>query len=154
MSRDARHSRRMLACGGYPPVEMNDLTTRLASLPTFAQLDERSLQAVAALAREVALPAGTVLIREGAAADAFYVIVSGTVHVERAGALVRSMSAGGFLGEIGLLEDRGRSATVVCATDCELVELGAHEFSRVMATFPEVRARIEAAAARRPHATD
>ena len=130
---------------------MDPKTATLAGLPMFAGLDQRSLEAVAVLADEVSLPAGTVLVREGDPADAFYVIVKGTVHIERAGSLVRSMSDGGFLGEIGLLEDRDRSATAICATACEFIELGAFEFGRVMATFPDVRSRVEAAVTRRPH---
>ncbi len=64
------------------------------------------------------------------------------------------MTHGGFLGEIGLLGHAARTATATCETDCEIVELGCHEFERVMATFPEVRTRVEGAVARRPHAGD
>jgi CRP-like cAMP-binding protein len=131
---------------------MPDRSAVLSRLPLFARLDARSLEAVAALAREVRAPAGTVLMREGDPTVSFYVIVSGTVHVERDGGLLRSMGDGGFLGEIGLLEARERTATVTCASDCELLELGGFEFERVMATFPDVRARVEAAVGRRPHA--
>jgi len=130
---------------------MADKVDLLAHLPLFAALEERSMQAVAALAREVAAPAGTVLMREGEPADSFYLIVSGVVRVERAGAAVRSMSDGGFLGEIALVEQGTRTATATCATDCRLIMLGSFEFERVMATFPEVRARIGAAIKRRPH---
>lgn len=76
----------------------------LARLPLFSRLDQRSMEAVATLAREVAAPAGTVLMREGDPAESFYLIVEGTVHVQRAGNPVRSMTNGGFLGEIALVE--------------------------------------------------
>jgi CRP-like cAMP-binding protein len=132
---------------------MDEKTATIAALPIFGGLDSRSLDAVAALARIVTVPAGTVLLREGEPADSFYVIASGTVHVERDGQFVVSMSAGGFLGEVALLEDSERTASVTCATDCELVRFGRHEFGRVIATFPDVRARVEAAVARRPHAS-
>jgi CRP-like cAMP-binding protein len=128
-----------------------DKTDVLAALPIFANLHPRSLQAIAALAVEASAPAETVLMREGEPADSFYVIVSGTVHIERAGRFVRSMTSGGFLGEIGLVEGAERSATAVCSTDCDFIELGSHEFRRVMDTFPDVRNRINAAVARRPH---
>ncbi len=133
---------------------MNRTTDTLARLPIFAKLESRSLEAVATLARDISKSAGTVLIHEGEAAESFYVIVSGTVQIERDGRFVRSMSDGGFLGEIALREGTDRTATATCATDCELIELGRHEFGRVMATFPDVRARVEAAVARRPHADD
>jgi len=131
---------------------MDRKTELVAALPIFSKLEPRSLEAVATLARIVSAPAGTVLTREGEPAESFFAIVSGTVHVERGSRLVSSLSDGGFLGEIGLLEARERTATATCATDCELLEFGTYEFGRVMATFPDVRARVEAAAARRPHA--
>lgn len=137
---------------GYARRQMDRKTELLAALPLFAALDARSIEAVAVLAREVSAPAGTILMREGEPADSFLAIVSGTVHVERAGGLTRSMGVGGFLGEIALLEAGTRTATATCATDCELIELGGHEFGRVIATFPDVRAKVEAAIARRPHA--
>lgn len=127
-----------------------DKTEALAALPLFANLHPRSLQAVAALAVEDSAPAGTELMREGEPADAFYVIVSGTVHIERGGRFVRSMTAGGFLGEIALVEDAERSATATCTTDCTFIRLGSHEFRRVVETFPDIRSRISAAIARRP----
>jgi CRP-like cAMP-binding protein len=129
---------------------MDDKTATLARLRIFAKLDARSLEAIGSLARIVSVPAGTVLMSEGEAAESFYVIVTGTVHVERNGVFVRSMSDGGFLGEIALVEARTHTATVTCTTDCEFVQLGRHEFGRVMDRFPDVRARIDAAVARRP----
>jgi CRP-like cAMP-binding protein len=129
---------------------MDQKTTIVAGLPIFAKLEPRSQQAVATQARVVTLPAGTVLLREGEPAESFYVIVAGTVHVERQGRFVRSMSAGGFLGEVALIEGSDRTATATCATDCELLEFGSFEFGRVMTAFPDVRARVEAAVVRRP----
>ncbi len=133
---------------------MDQKVDLLARVPLFSRLDRRSLEAVATLAREVAVPAGTVLMREGEPAESFYVIVDGTVHVQRTSLPVRSMTNGGFLGEIALIEQGERTATATCATDCRLLTLGRFEFDRVTATFPEIRTRIEAAVARRPHAAD
>ena len=130
---------------------MDDKTAIVARLPIFAKLEGRSLEAIATLARLGSMPAGTVLMREGEAAESFYVIVTGTVHVTRNGEFVRSMSDGGFLGEIALVEETTHTATVTCATACEFVELGRFEFGRVMARFPDVGTRVDAAVARRPH---
>jgi CRP-like cAMP-binding protein len=88
-------------------------------------------------------------MREGDPAGSFFVIARGTVRVERGGAFVRSIVDGGFVGEIAALEQGPRTATVTCATDCELLEFGGWEFGRVLDTFPDVRARIEAALGRR-----
>ena len=130
---------------------MDDKTAIVAAVPMFAKLEPRSLEAVATLAKIVAVPADTVLVREGEPAESFYVIVSGTIHIERLGRFVRSMSNGGFLGEVALVEGSTRTATAICTTPCQLLEFGSFEFGRLMATFPDVRARVEAAVARRPH---
>ena len=131
---------------------MDEKTAIVAAIPMFAKLEQRSLEAVATLAKVITVPADTVLLREGEPAESFYVIVNGTVQIERRGKFVRSIMDGGFIGEVALIEGTGRTATVICATQCELLEFGSFEFGRVMATFPDVRARVEAAVARRPHA--
>jgi CRP-like cAMP-binding protein len=130
---------------------MDQKTALVAGLPIFAKLEPRSQEAVATQARFVTVPAETVLLREGEPAESFYVIVKGTVHVGRDGRFLRSMSAGGFLGEVALVEGSERTATATCTTDCELLQFGSFEFGRIMAAFPDVRARVEAAVARRPH---
>jgi CRP-like cAMP-binding protein len=130
---------------------MDEKTAVVAAIPMFAKLEQRSLEAVATLAKVVTVPAETVLLREGEPAESFYVIVHGTVQIERLGTFVRSIMDGGFIGEVALLEGSERTATAICTTACELLEFGSFEFGRVMAAFPDVRARVEGAAARRPH---
>ena len=131
---------------------MDEKTAIVAAIPMFAKLEPRSLEAVATLAKITEVPADTVLLKEGEPAESFYVIVHGTVQIERLGRFVRSIMDGGFIGEVALIEGSGRTATAISATPCELLEFGSFEFGRVMATFPDVRARVEAAIARRPHA--
>jgi CRP/FNR family transcriptional regulator, cyclic AMP receptor protein len=134
-------------------IEPDDKVALLRAVPLFADLDPRSLQAIALLAREREARPGEVLMREGEPGDEFVVIVEGTVHVERAGEPVRSMLAGGFLGEVALVEHAPRTATATCVTACRLLTLGHFEFDRLLATFPDVRTRILAAMARRTHAS-
>ena len=131
-----------------PP--MDEKLTLLRGVPLFADLDERSLEAIGVLMHEVDLPAGHVLMQEGESGDTFYVIVDGTLRVERAGGTARSMTAGGFLGEIALLEQGTRTATATCVTDGRLLELRKHEFDRLMQTFPHILRRVQGAVARRP----
>ena len=128
-----------------------DKVALLRSVPLFVELDERSLQAIALLAHERDAGAGEVLMREGEPGDEFIVIAEGTVHVAQAGQRLRSMLAGGFLGEVALVEHAPRTATATCVTDCRLLTLGHFEFDRLLATFPEVRTKVLAAQARRTH---
>ncbi|HKB29022.1 MAG TPA: cyclic nucleotide-binding domain-containing protein [Candidatus Limnocylindrales bacterium] len=124
----------------------------LKTVPLFADLDERSLDAVGVLAREIEVPEGHVLMLEGEPGDAFYVIVEGTIRVERASGVAKSMTAGGFLGEIALLEGGLRTATATAESDCRLLVIHRHEFDRLMSALPHIERRIRTASARRPHA--
>jgi CRP-like cAMP-binding protein len=128
---------------------MDEKLALLRSVPLFGDLDQRSLEAIGVLAHELQLPAGHVLMREGEPGTTFYVIAEGTLRVERSGATVRSMTAGGFLGEIALLEHGPRTATATCVTDGRLLVIEHHEFDRLMQAFPHLHRRIEAAIARR-----
>jgi CRP/FNR family cyclic AMP-dependent transcriptional regulator len=128
---------------------VEDTVAILRRVPLFADLDERSLQAVAILAHEVSFKAGEVVMVEGEAGEAFYVILEGTVRIEQGDRTVRSMTAGGFLGEIALVERRPRTATATCVTDVRLLEVRAHEFERLLDTLPAVHERISAAILRR-----
>jgi CRP-like cAMP-binding protein len=121
----------------------------LRAVPLFSDLDERDLQAVGVLAREVTIPAGATLMAEGEPGDAFFVIVEGTVRIEKGGRPVRSMTAGGFLGEISLLDGRPRTATAVAVTDCRILRLEQHEFDRLLETFPSVHDKVRTAITRR-----
>jgi CRP-like cAMP-binding protein len=123
----------------------------LRDVPLFADLDSQSLDAVGVLAKEVVAPAGEVLLREGEPGDTFFVIVDGAVRVERAGGAERILSAGGFFGEIALLEGGTRTATATCETLCRLLRIERHEFERLLASFPHIARRIQHAGARRPH---
>ena len=133
---------------------VDDKLQILRGVPLFADLDERSLQAVAVLAREATFKAGKILMLEGEPGDAFYVIVDGTVRVERGDRTVRSMTAGGFLGEIALVDRSPRTATATCVSDVRLLEIRAHEFERLMATLPAVDRRIRSAIDRRVRGSD
>lgn len=126
----------------------------LRAVPLFADLDERSLQAVAILAHEVSFKAGDVLMLEGEPGDTFEVIVDGTVRVDHGDRPIRSMTAGGFIGEIALLDQRPRTATVTCVTDVQALEIRAHEFARLIDSMPAVHRRIRAAVDRRARGRD
>ena len=128
---------------------MTDKLAILRGVPLFADLDDRSLQAVAVLAREQIHKAGDVLMLEGEPGDEFYVIVDGTVRIEKGERTIRSMTPGSFLGEIALVERRPRSATATATSDLTVLSLHQHEFDRLLETMPAVHKRVRAAIERR-----
>ena len=133
---------------------MDDKVAVLRGVPLFADLDDRAVQAVAILAHEAAFNAGDVLMLEGEPGDAFYVIVDGTVRIERGERAIRSLTAGGYLGEIALYDRRPRTATATCVTDVRALSIRAHEFERLMETLPAVARRIRATVDRRSRNAD
>lgn len=133
---------------------MTDKLAVLRGVPLFADLDERSIQAVAVLAREQSHKAGEVLMLEGEPGDEFFVIVDGTIRIERGGRTVRSMTSGGFLGEIALFDRRPRTATATAETDVTVLVLHQHEFDRLLDTLPAVHRRVRAAIDRRQRGRD
>lgn len=119
---------------------------RLAELAVLHGLPHRLLRRVAAVADEVALPAGTVLLRQGARSDAAYLLASGFLDVLRDDAEVAMLRPGDVVGETGVLGRLPRNATVVAATDAVLYEIPARFFSPLVDDSPELAERMRPAA--------
>ncbi len=130
----------------------------LASLPIFAGVPAAALEAISADLRVVQVVAGEVVIRQGEAADRFYVIDEGRFDVSRVGAegdgagqleeppttpgYLRTMGPGEVFGEIGLMRSSPRTATVVAATDGRLLALDGTTFLRLVNAAPFVGPRL------------
>jgi voltage-gated potassium channel len=125
------------------------VTWRLvAKLPIFADLDAAIIASIARLLQPRAMPKDSIVLRKGEPAHGMYFVLAGEVEVHLPSSTVR-LGQGSYFGEMALLSDRPRSATIVAAVDCELLELGAAEFKRVCFEYPQLRERVEAEAARR-----
>lgn len=95
----------------------------LRRVPIFAVLPPVAIEGVARAAAERSVPAGTTLVTEGAAGHEYIVIARGEVTVSIAGEYVRTMGPGTGFGEIALLADVPRTATVTATTDVALYEI-------------------------------
>ena len=100
----------------------------LRGLTMFAPLPVARLEDVARHTGTVHAPAGAAIVREGEAGDRFYVIAGGAVEVTEHGAFRRVEEAGDCFGEIALLRDVPRTATVTALTDVELLALDREPF--------------------------
>jgi CRP-like cAMP-binding protein len=89
------------------------------------------------------------VVREGEVSDRFYVIAAGSVVVTSAGRQLRTEHAGDFFGEIGLLRDVPRTATVTAVDDVDLLVLGRADFLAAVAAAPEARLVTEEVISRR-----
>jgi len=100
----------------------------LRTLPMFAPLDAPTLEYLAGRLARRDVTAGETVCKKGDKGDAFYVVDSGEVEVTADGGPPRCLKKGDFFGEIALLRDVPRTATVVAKTDAELYELGREDF--------------------------
>ncbi len=103
-------------------------TDLLAGIPMFSPLAPASLEFLARRLVPRSAPAGTAIVSEGEPSDRFYLIVSGRVEVTQDGRALRVEGPGEFFGEIGLLRDVPRTATVTAVEDTELVSLIREDF--------------------------
>jgi CRP/FNR family cyclic AMP-dependent transcriptional regulator len=114
----------------------------LRSIPLFAGLGRGDIERIAQLADEVDLPAGRVLMRQGDHGDEMYVIASGTVSIDKDGRRIAERGTGDTIGDIALLSEGPRTATVTTATPARLFVLGHREFHSLMDQFPTIRTTI------------
>jgi CRP/FNR family cyclic AMP-dependent transcriptional regulator len=114
----------------------------LRGVPLFAGLDQKALEAIGRIAEEREVDAGTALTHEGRHEGYFFVIVSGTVRIERGGQVINTMRDGDFLGEIALLDGGPRTATAVAETACRLLVMTYQRFQQLLDTAPEVRTAV------------
>jgi CRP-like cAMP-binding protein len=128
---------------------MDQKVELLSRVPLLAGLDRKDLVQVAQICDEVDLPAGRVLMKQGAYAGEFYVIISGTVRVERDGVHVRDLGPGEFLGELALLGNIARTATATCVDAGRFLVLGHREFHSLLSQYPAIQGTILHAVAQR-----
>ena len=108
----------------------------LRSTSLFGPLGLASLERVARNLVPVQVPPGGVVIREGDAGDRFYLIAEGSVDVSRAGTTLATLEAGAFVGEIALLRDVPRTATVTAITAASLRALDRDHFLAAVTGSP------------------
>ncbi|MGH6954817.1 MAG: cyclic nucleotide-gated ion channel [Alphaproteobacteria bacterium] len=122
----------------------------VAEVPLFATLDASRIAAIARLLKAEVVPAHQVVVRRGDPADSMFFIMGGEVQVEVAPEPVR-LKEGQYFGEIALLRESTRTATVTTLTECQLLALAAADFRRLMAEQPEIKASMERVAEARVH---
>ena len=128
---------------------MDEKLALLRSVPLFVGLDDSELKAVGALTTEVDVAVGHELAREETFGDEFYLILDGNVRIHRAGATLRTLGPGDFLGEIALIDHGRRTASATAETDCRLLVLGHREFHSLLDAQPDIRVHVLEALARR-----
>ena len=110
----------------------------LKRVPLLADLDRRELQQVAKLFKERSFPPGETVMKEGLGGAAFFVIESGEAIVSIGGNERRRLGPGDYFGEIALIDEGARTATVTAATELACYGLTLWEFGPVVRENGEI----------------
>ena len=121
----------------------------LHRIPLFSGFDRHRLERLGQLADEVDVPAGKVLMRQGDTGSDMMVIVTGSVAVDRDGNRLNTLGAGDFFGEIALVDNGPRTATVTAEEPSRLLVIAHRDFHAMMDEFPEVADQVMNALANR-----
>lgn len=126
--------------------------TKISALrraPLFEGLSRKELIQLARVSDDLEIPAGKVLCTEGEIGQEFFVIVDGQVEVTRKGKRVAIRGGSDFVGEIALLEETPRMATVIAKTPVRLFVLTRKDFRHLVTEHPSVERKVLQALARR-----
>jgi CRP-like cAMP-binding protein len=121
---------------GSAPVEI------LRRFDIFSGCDDRLLKKLSNLGTPVRIETGGALTKEGKQGREFYLIVEGDADVRHEGATIATLAAGGFFGEMALIDGLPRSADVVATSPMELLVFDPREFASLLNDYPSVSKRI------------
>jgi CRP-like cAMP-binding protein len=132
------------------PLTRTAQTDALSKVPLFSRCSKRELARVARIAHEIVLPAGHTLISEDArVAYSFFVLIDGEAEVRRRSRRVSKLGPGDFVGELALILERPRTATVTLTAPSRLLSISAHNFRPMLMQSPEIQFKLLEALAER-----
>jgi CRP-like cAMP-binding protein len=126
----------------------------LKRVPLFADCSKRELREISQHADEVMLPPDYALTTEGASGQELVVIVEGAAEVRRNGRKINTVGTGDFVGEIALIADVPRTATVRTTEETHALVLSRRDFRALMKHVPSIQVKALAALAARLPQTD
>jgi CRP-like cAMP-binding protein len=114
----------------------------LRQVPLFAGCSKKELGEISTLADELSLPAGSNLIEEGRQGHEFFVLVEGDVDVRAKGRKLNSLGEGAFFGEMALVSQRPRNATVTATTPVRVLVVHESGFRRLLHDSPQISLKV------------
>ena len=121
----------------------------LARAPLFEGLSRKDLAQLARVTEDIEVGPGKELVREGETGQEFFVIVEGDVKITRRGKRVAQRGGGEFVGEIALLHDTPRTATVTVETPVRLFVLTRKDFRYFLDQNPRIAHKVMQALGKR-----
>jgi len=130
-------------------VRRDEKVRLISRVPLFAECSQAELARIAAIATQIELPRGEVLLKQGERADDFFVLVKGSADVRRGKVHLGTLKAGDFAGEIALLSDTPRTATVTTTSPVTALRATRKGFSELLKTSPAIQKKVLVALANR-----
>ncbi len=121
----------------------------LKRVPLFSGCSKKELGSLALAADEIDLRDGHVLTREGRLGREFFVLIEGTARVTRNGRKLADLGAGDWFGEIALLTDSPRTATVTATSPVHVLVITSRSFRQVVQTMPSIAVKVLASVGER-----
>jgi CRP-like cAMP-binding protein len=123
-------------------LDPDDTARALAKVPLFAGCSDDDIRDIAAIAHLLSFEDGAVIVPEGEEGQGFYLIMSGDVSVVQGGREINRLSAGGFFGEIALLEGTPRTASVIAVGSVVCLGILRSDFKPLLIRQPRIALRI------------
>lgn len=120
----------------------NAKTDLLKRVPLFAGCSKTELRELALVADELDLKDGRTLVREGHPGREFFVLIEGSVRVSRGGRKLSELGPGDWFGEIALLTNTPRTATVTATSPIRVLVVTDRSFRRVVETMPTIALKV------------
>jgi len=123
-------------------IEVNHKLKTLRQIPMFEKLSYSELVKALNITQIESRPKGDIIIRQGDMGDRMYIIVQGTVDVMNDNVYLNTLERGGHFGEMSLLDNNPRCATVRASTDCNLLIIERNDFYHLMQEEPHLSVKI------------
>ena len=111
-------------------------------VPLFSHCSKKELGLVAQIADEIDLPEGKTLMREGDRGREFFVLVEGNADVRKGNRKVNTMGKGDFFGEIALVSQKPRTATVTTSSPARALVVTEQSFRSLINRAPDVQRKV------------
>jgi CRP/FNR family cyclic AMP-dependent transcriptional regulator len=131
------------------PLRRDAKVELLKKTPLFAGCTKSELRELAKTADELDLREGTVLTREGRPGREFFVLIEGTAEVTKKGKKIADLGPGDWLGEIALITDSPRTATVTATSPVDVLVITDRRFRSVVETMPSIALKMLASVGER-----
>jgi CRP-like cAMP-binding protein len=126
----------------------------LARVPIFESCTAEEIASIAAVAQDHTYLPGQIIVTQGTPGQAFYLITSGRVAIERDGAVLGAFGAGDFFGEMSLLDSAPRSATIRAIDETRCLMLSSWDFKSLIEKTPSIAIKLLEVLSRRLRVAD